>query len=301
MSETTLAVPVAKARLKLFNEMSPATQNVAKEFEQKVAKVSAGKVLLWYALGVKINAMLENENTYGSNAVQQLADYFNVAGGKTFLYSLKQFALTFDEAYIKAKAQLSTSGGEQLSINHWLQLAKIEDENGREKMFNKIMKENLSVGDLITAIKAGVAGAKKNERSGGRKPKISSNPLAGLQSIISLSTKFTNFEEAANVEVLQRLEELDDEQVTPELVSRTEAAKEKVESVIVSAQSLYNSLNDKITHMRDLLKPAEENSADADTGADTDNDPEDHEQAVQAEQPAPTKKKKKKKKKAQPA
>ena len=71
MSETNIT---AKSRLAIFNKMLPATQEVAKAYEEKFGKAAHDIVITQYNLGARICAVIENEGEYGSGAVKQLAD-----------------------------------------------------------------------------------------------------------------------------------------------------------------------------------------------------------------------------------
>ncbi len=98
MSETSKTKAItAKLRMDIFNKMTPATQDVAKSYEEKFNKSAHDIVITQYNLGARIGAIIENEGEYGSDAVGLLADYLGVPGGKTTMYALRNFAVTFEK------------------------------------------------------------------------------------------------------------------------------------------------------------------------------------------------------------
>lgn len=271
---TTSMTPIDKARLTIFKKMTPATQEVAKEFEGKVGNAATGIIILQYSLGARVKSIVDDEGTYGSGAVKQLAEYLSVKGGESYLYSLMNFSDTFEKDYVKQKSSIALANGEHLTVTHWLQLMKISEEKAREKMLDRVYRESMSANDLEKEIRAGAGGKTKNARQGGRKPKTPSNPMVGLQGIFALSNKFVRFEEVAEKAVFDVLDEIEPDKVTDNLVEKAEKALEVVEQTVEKATEMKDRLETNIERLKEIREKAAESAAEEyDEDAEGDENP----------------------------
>lgn len=260
MSEITS--PVDKARAKLFKQMTPATQAIAKEFGEDAKKAATGIVMIQYRLGTRVQAAVENEGEYGSGAVKLLADYLGTPGGESYLYSLMNFAKSFEKDYVKQKCAIEMANGQHLTITHWLQLMKVEDEGAREKLLKQVFAESMSAGDLEKQIRAGAAGKTKNARQGGRKPKTPSSPLVGLQQIFALDNKLVRFFDVAEKSVFDVLDEISPDKVTENLVERTETALQAVTEANEKTGEMKERLEANLERLKEVREKAEEAAAE---------------------------------------
>jgi hypothetical protein len=254
-------VPMDKARAKIFKAMTPATQAIANEFSEDVKKASLGVVLIQYRLGAKVAAVVEDEGTYGSGAVKQLAEFLGNPGGETYLYALKNFATTFDKDYVKQKSSIAMANGQHLTVTHWLHLMKLEEEKAREKMLKRVYEESISASDLEKEIRAGAGGKTKNARQGGRKPKTPSNPMVGLQQIFALDNKLVRFFDVAEKSVFDALDEIAADKVTDNLVERTENALKAVTEANEKTGEMKERLETNLERLKEIREKAGEEAA----------------------------------------
>lgn len=291
-----MTVVADKARIKLFEKMTPATQEVAREFDGKIQTTSVGVIMNAYKMGARVAAIVENEAEYGDNAVNLLAGYLNIPGGETVLYMYMNIAKAVDKDFIKAKSSIAMANGQYLTLSHWVQLAKLEDPKNRDSLLEKVYKKSLSARDLEVEIRAGVGGKTKNARQGGRKPKAPSSAAVGLQQVFALGNKYTRFTEIADVSVFDALDELEPDKVTGVLVERAEKALEITRDVATKAADAAGRLEGNISRLKDVLAAAEKK---ADAGEDAEPEEKPAKKKGKAEAPAgkgdKTKKKKKKK------
>lgn len=260
MSTTTTA-PVAiseKARLKVFNAMTPATQEVAKEFEEHGRHAGLGIVMTQYKLGAKVKAVKEDEGTYGSDAIEQLSQYLGGNCSTTYLYAIREFAATFDKEYVKKHTSVLMPGGGQLTLNHWVALAKLKDKVQREKMVDTVIKSGMSAQDLIKAIRAGAVGKVKNARQGGRNPKTPANAMVGLQQVYALSNKLLRYGEVAEHAVFDVLDEIAADMVTDVLVERIELALKGVNATGTKVEAMRDRLEKNLERAKKILDTAGE-------------------------------------------
>lgn len=259
MSE--IAVPADKARQKLLKQMTPATRAIAMEFGEDAKKVSVGIVMVKYRLGVRVAAIVADEGEYGNGAVKLLAEYLGVPEGETGLYSLMNFAKAFEKDYVKQKSQLEMANGNHLTVSHWLQLMKVEDDTAREKLLKQVFSESMSAGDLEKHIRAGAAGKTKNARQGGRKPKTPSSPLVGLQQIFALDNKLVRFFDVAETSVFDVLDEIAADKVTETLVERIENALKAVQEAKEKTGEMETRLEANLERVKDILEKATDAAA----------------------------------------
>lgn len=261
MSKTTMT-PIEKARLAVYNKMKPATQEVAKQFEEKLGKGATAIVLVQYDMGARVADIVEDENEYGSGAVKQLAEYLSIPGGETMLYGMMNLARTFDKEYVKTNTLRPMTNSHYMSLQHWLQLMKISEEAKRDKMLERILRESMSANDLEKEIRSGAAGTTKNARQGGRKPKTPSSPILGLQTTFQLANKFIRWEEVADKSVFDRLDEIEPDKVNENLVKKTKETLAMVETTIEKATEMKGRLETNVERLEEVMSKKAEAAAD---------------------------------------
>jgi hypothetical protein len=263
---TNNVIPVDKARLKVFKAMPPATQEIAKKYEGKMSQAATGLIILQYGLGTEVKAAMEDEGTYGSSAVEQLAVYLGVKGGATYLYALKNFSETFDKDYVKQKSAITLANGDPMTIGHWLHLMKLSEDKAREKMLDRIYKESMSSNDLAKEIQAGAAGSTKNARQGGRKPKTPSNLMVGLQGLFALSNKFVRFEEVAEKAVFDAIDEIEPDRVTDAMIEKAKLTIGQLDAMLEKAGAAKERLESGLERMEEVM--VKKGEKDAETAAE---------------------------------
>lgn len=245
--------PAEEARRKAYEAMTPELRDVAQECERQIAKTAGSVIMLQYQIGARVLAVANDEQTYGPNAVQQLADYLGVRGGASYLYSLMNFARVFEADYVRTRSLRPMANGEHVTVSHWLQLMKIEDPQSRERMLERVYREALSANDLEREIRAGVAGPTRHTRQGGRRPKVPTNPVVGLQSVCEAANRLVRFEEAAEKAVFDALDEIAPDRVTDALLARAEQALAAVREAGRKAEEMGRRLEDNVRRLRNVL------------------------------------------------
>lgn len=258
---TTMA-PVDKSRMSLYKKMTPATQAVAQEFETKLRKGVVGLVRIRYDMGAKVREVVDNEKEYGSGAVKQLAEYLNIDGGETMLYALMHFASAFTHEFVQEQSAIAMANGSYLTLNHWLNLMKLEDPKKQEKMLDRVRKDSLSAGELELEIKAGAGGATKHARQGGRKPKSPTSPIAGLQKTLQLSQQLVRWEDVATKKVFDVLNEISPDKVDDNLVDKAEKTLEMVTEAVEKTTEMQTSLTSTIERLKTVLEKKAEAAAE---------------------------------------
>lgn len=256
MAET--AIVASKQRNQVFKSMNPETQQVARELEAKISKVSNGIVVLQYQMGMRIAKVVEEEQVYGEGAVKQLADYLNNPGGATHLYNLKNFATTFTKDYVERTMERSMESGERLSVGHWIALSRIDDGAKREKMLERVFKHSMSANDLVREVTA--SGSGKNVRQGGRKPQTPTSPTAGLQKTHSIAQQLNRFSEVAYDNVFGVIDEMDSEKMNETLLEKLEETKATLEETMEEAPKMIARIEKNIKRVTKVLAKKEKES-----------------------------------------
>lgn len=261
---TTVLAPVDKARMGIFKKMTEATQAIARDFEDKLSKGVASQVKINYDIGARVAEIADgDESVYGQSAVKQLAEYLNVDGGEQGLYNRMNFARAFEREYVVEQSQIPMANGNYLTLYHWLQLMKIEDEDKREKMIDKTRKNNWSGNDLEKEIRSGAAGNTKHARQGGRKPKSPTSPIAGLQKTFEIGNKFFRWFDVAEKSTFDALDEISADKVDDKLLEKTEATLEMITKAAGAANEMKEKLAGNVERLKDVLEKKAEAAAEA--------------------------------------
>lgn len=271
MSKNAIS-PVEKKRLAILKEMSPATREVAQDFETRLGKVAHGIILTQYDMGSRIAEIMENEGEYGSGAVKQLSEYLNIAGGETTLYALRNFSESFDKDYVKEWSLKPMANGQFLSIGHWFKIMQLKDRKAQDKMLDRVFRESLSVNELEKEVRALGSKDKKNARQGGRKPATPTSPIAGLQTAFQIAQKWANLEPVLEESVFDAIDELPPDRINDALLEKLNETKSKLEEMAEKAQSAAERVGSNIERVETVLanksQEAEEGDGEDDEAGD---------------------------------
>lgn len=250
---TAVATAVDKKRAETLKAMTAETRKISEQIATKVSTVEAGRVLGAYNIGALLLPIKSNERDYGSNAVQQLADYHNISGGADALYRLMTFAETFDKEFVMAETRKPMANGTHMTVSHWVMLTRLSERSKVDKMLKRIFAESMSASDLEVEIRSGAAGSTKNVRAGGRKPNVPTNPVVGLQRTISLAVKFTRWDEWAAQSVCSAIDKMPADSVTEALQEKLEATLASVQEANTTAESMVKTLQANLARVKNVL------------------------------------------------
>jgi hypothetical protein len=219
--------PIKKKRLALLKEMTPGLQAVVKDFEDKNIKAATGPVMIYFDKGARLKKIIEQEATYGSNAVEQLAAYF----GKTtkYIYDCRNFAQEWDKEFLKAQLAQPMSDGNLLHFDHFRHLTRVKSTKDQELLLRRVRTECLSTNALDEEISAKFI--TKNVRSGGRKPVTPSTPHAGLQKAFSQGQQLERYIDVMKSGVFEKIGAMASEKVDDKLLERIEQVEQQFGSL----------------------------------------------------------------------
>ena len=214
-------------RQKLLAAMTDATKKVAEECARKIGQGNRGNTMTYYYIGSRMIDALDEakQGEYGSKAADQLAAFF-LKGDTNLLYGLRQFAQTYDEAFVKEWAEKEIPGGEYISTQHWIKLSAMADAVERQKMFDAVVVHGLSAGEIARRLRSGEVQAKNVRTSGGRKVTPPSSLLSGLEKLRTDMLKVDNYAKMCEKHVFGRLASMPVADFTDTHVAKLKADKE---------------------------------------------------------------------------
>ncbi len=260
MSKTDVASPVEKRRSQLLAEMTSATREVAKEFHGKLGTAARGVILVHYDVGKRVSDMVANEDTYGMNAVNQIAEFLSCQ--PMYLYSMKNVAEAFDRKFVESKTMKPMADGSFLTKQHWIEISKLTSASDREKMLKRTFANSLSSSDIEKEIQAGGSGkTKAHSRSGGKKPKSPTSAVAGLQKVFGLTQQWSNYMDVAEDAVFEAIDKMAPDSLNDAMLDRLKKTEEAAETLKEKADGFVKHVRKNIERVERVLKqrPAEAN------------------------------------------
>lgn len=262
----TVAAPAEKARMKLLKEMTPELKAFAKEGEERLAKTNSALMIVYYDLGSRLKRVLSNEAKYGTNAAEQLSAFWNIQGGATTLYHMKNVAARFDRDFIGEQSAKEMTDGGRLTFNHWVKIAQVKDEKFVEPLLRKTFSDSLSVRDLeAEIISIGAEKTTKRAAGAGRKQSVPKSPMAGLQKTFAAAQAFTNMVPVLEKNVFTAIDNMSPDNVDDTLLKRLNDTKEKLGTMRDGADSSIKHIERNITRVERVLAKKKEKEEKAET------------------------------------
>lgn len=260
MAEARLVSAGDKARSAMLTEMPPELQKVALQLDACLAKEVGVSVICRYRMGQHVRKVLlggeKNESTYGTYAIEHLADY--VGMNTTYLYGLKGVAEAFpSEAFVQEWSQKVNNKGDYLGIMHFVAVAQIKSAKERETWLARAHTNSWSSRELALQINASGT-PKENTSHGGRLPGRPANPISGLHAFTQLTNKFNRYEDKiANKYIFKPIQEFDVESVTLALQKKLEESSEALTQMEEYLAAAKKSIEACMTRVEKVLKDKE--------------------------------------------
>jgi hypothetical protein len=247
-------VTVLPSKDQLFENMLPETRAAAELGAKKLAGVQGVVVLVQYDIGTQI-AKLLNSGLEGCDK-ETVQEQMEILGmflyGKparsTNLYDLRNVAISFTRAFVKAQVSVPMSDGSHLTWSHFKELQKIATDTdagvaSQLKVLTATRDNSWSANELRDQIKG--TGAAKITRSGGRKPSVPKTLSAMLRKLSNLGNQTSNYIGEIRTEdsnkFLEELENLATEDVTEKFAENIENTEA---SLLATREQVQLALND---------------------------------------------------------
>jgi flagellin-like hook-associated protein FlgL len=251
---STPAAAIAQERLRLFENMAPATQRLAKAGEDNLAKANRSFIIARYALGEMANMAKQSEAQYGGNAVEQLAMYWGIKGGASPLNQLMNFAKRFTREFVTewSLKPIANDENRSMSLQHWLQLTHVQEAQDVDRLLHRIVSDGLTATELCEELRGGGV-ATNNQRSGGKKPKMPSSPIAGLQRTIALSKQLTNYSALVRDKLCVKIDDMPPDRIDATLNNALQKSIDELDAVIDNATRTRAELVDRQARVKRVI------------------------------------------------
>lgn len=261
----TAPTGLSRERQKLFDEMPPATQELALDIDAKQCQSALGEVLIAYHIGGLIAraTVARNEGIYGTEAVEQLAAY-NGKSAAT-LYALRDWARCSDEAFVKEWTAKPMEDGRFLTTSHWLALRQVTDPKKVAQLLKKAVANCWSANELDREVRTEAGGSGKRTRhGGGRKSGQPTSLLAGLQRFGTLAQSLVNYDQQVMADkVFPSILTMEADQIDDTLLKRLQETQDYTAEAKAKLNSAAEKLERCIAHVRDLLDQKDEGAEKA--------------------------------------
>jgi len=106
----------------------------------------AGMCMLWYDMGHRLRKVFLEEAKYGSNAMEQLAEYLGYARdeGVQFLHAMRLLAESFDRDFVHRQLQEPMADGQPLRFGHFMCVREVASIAKRKQWLDLARKKCLS-------------------------------------------------------------------------------------------------------------------------------------------------------------
>jgi transposase-like protein len=246
-----------KDRENVLASMEEKTRELAIQGGEKLTKIAAAGILLYYELGEMINEIAADETVDGDGEITKLAQYWGITNTNK-LYEWRNVALNFDKTFLAEQARELLPNGREITFEHFKALRKVESETTRAKLLKKVRKESWSANDLAAEIRAG---GKVNASGQGRNPSIPSSAAAIVTKCYTLSQKLYRYLDTVGAEAQSRFEELPADEASLKLLAGLQEAVEMLNytmTEIVAFDAVLKGAQERVTTIITATKAAED-------------------------------------------
>lgn len=262
-----------------LEKMTEQTRIVVTQFEQKLRTKSVDIIKTYYECGEKLKKMKDEPQKYGEDYAKHVEGYLGLP-----VHEMIRMAEVFEKDWLLEQAAIPNANGVILSPLHFCQLAQLSASSDRVRVLKQIREESLSIRNVKMLVLE-KAMAKKNKRSGGRKP---GKPQSAAGIAIALRKKAQTMENFLNAvdEFFDEEEEIEEADVSDKLIGLTEEALVELRSLGGDIQERTEVMERKLVKLKEIRASAAPDEASDDeeeapeAGAEADDEEEETEAAA---------------------
>jgi hypothetical protein len=261
--------PLSREQHEVLERMTRPGQELALRIRTELHKDAATSVLRHFRIGRWLDDAIKQEGRYGANFIPDLALVTRIFGGESVLYKLRRIAQVYDDDTFEALASRVTAAGDALSIGHWYELAKLESQKARQKLFERVIRESLSIRELRAVLEHEQHQLTYNRGKQG--PKRPASPVGGLQQFQKRAESLLRTRDTFAAHVLQPLLELPADKVNQDLLLAVEASCAQAEKLAAEGRHYLDDLKKVRDRIAEVLQEsgAVEEEEDETAGAGT--------------------------------
>lgn len=233
--------------------MTTSTLKEYNDIRRRAEDLTRADLMTKHHIGTRINAMLSDENTYGSNAVGKLAIALNVS--KDYLYKLKHIAVVWTKDELQEIVDLSTGDSTKMPVtySHLEVLASIPKKSKRDKLLARVMDHWLTVQQLIDLVREELGVRRQN--TGPRMPKTTS---AAINKLTAMSTKVMEYAPILHKALSENFNE---KEVDNELVAALQVALSEQRNLLKAVKAVCDDLESVKNKAMEMLSIANKKTA----------------------------------------
>ncbi len=243
---------------RMLERMNKDTQGIAIQilsFEQAAAQ---DFLLGRYDIGELAQRVIEDEATYGENALAQISEFANIAVPD--LKGLAHLTKEIEKETVQKYLAVPTKKGKFLTLTHWIAIAA-SPEKGRQKLIDRTIREGWSSTDLMNYVRASNSGSRA--AGAGRRPIPPKSIQMGVQKYFTMLTRLRSFDPLLEEHVLSRMDDIsiDDKPMLSKLQAVFDLVSQELETLQNHKERLGSSLSAINTLINDTPATAEEEAA----------------------------------------
>ena len=250
-------VPADQRRQEAYNEMPKALQKIADFVFKKTEQQATGNLRIHHAVGEKVLAVLEDEDTFGieGKSIDQLSAY--TGWTKEMLFKCRDLQKIYpDWAELEAIATTPFKNGNRVTVTHMFAIVKLVRATDRKKLVKQMQEESLTTQQLETEI-AALGYDKTNVRTSGRKPSKPTSPKAGYQEMFKESQRINNRFKHTWKPIFDEVEGVSPDKIDPQLLKKAEEALDQMDTLENNLMESRPKLQGNVDRMRVVISDRE--------------------------------------------
>jgi hypothetical protein len=196
--------------------MTPALRKLYMSLRPQIDKLIVQDLSTRFKLGEIVDRAIADEATYGSRAVQQLAEALGLS--VTELYVSRTIYTQWPEDMRQMFLTRRRPDGKLITYSHLAEVAVIGAAATRKKLVQKVYSECLSTRDLRTLV---LGMRSRAAASGGLKPK---SPKAAIALVERESERLRDMADVLRASLIERLEAEEEKYANTDVVDRLSVA-----------------------------------------------------------------------------
>jgi hypothetical protein len=248
-----------QSRAGILEEMNPRLRKVAHTIEKAYRHETVNQLLTAHDIGAEVDRVRVDDATYGSAAVEKLAEFFDVS--PSHLYNLGALARNFSRKDIKKLATMQMASGDHLTLHHLLAIVHFVPTGGPViGLVQRVLDDSLSVRQLQELLATEFTSQQGRVTTAGRKPAKPPNPAIGARRITKKLESFCRFADVAGVSIAE-VWVMPPDQIDAPLVENLKAAQAAITRTNKMLAKLAKGLQHGIGRALEVQKVAAKRKA----------------------------------------
>jgi DNA-binding protein HU-beta len=220
-------------------EMNRGLRASFNRIEKELAAGVKAPIMSRYRVGAEVAKIYDDEGSFGANAVPKIAVALGTSWTANDLWTLRKFAMAYDEETLKKILNTKTTGGNQLKMMHLQHLSTVEDPKQRNQLLKETFRNDWTVQELYDNLDPDKG--KRVTSNLGRKAKPPVNVEAGIREILKTASTREKKAEHWDKHVFKKLDKAAEKDTPPSdvVIEQLKQARDMEEKALArSAETL---------------------------------------------------------------